>query len=127
MTAQKMEGSAAVADRAEFVNEVRLAGRLAEVPEQRTLAGDVEVVQFRVVVERPVGEAQGGVKPGRDSLECTVWEPRLQKRVLKWAAGSSVEVTGALRRRFWRAEAGVASRTDVEVVTGRLTRRAGSG
>ena len=56
-----------------------------------------------------------------------MWEPRLQKRVLKWAPDSMVEVTGALRRRYWKAGPGVASRTDVEVTTGRLTRRAGSG
>ncbi|HET6939323.1 MAG TPA: single-stranded DNA-binding protein, partial [Nocardioides sp.] len=58
-----------------------------------------------------------------DSLECAVWSGRLKKSVEKWEAGDVVEVTGALRRRFFRAGGVTASRVEVELSGGRRVRR----
>ena len=108
----------------QVLNEVRLVGRLAEDPAERTLpSGDV-LVTLRVVVDREVPERTTRRK-AVDALECAVWDPRLQRRVLRWRAGAVVEVSGALRRRFFRGGGGAAqSRVEVEVTAGRVSRRA---
>lgn len=105
-------------------NEVRLVGRLGAEPESRELpSGDV-LVQFRVVVDRPPAPSRGPRRPSVDTLDCTVWTRRVRRSVLTWRAGDVVEVTGAMRRRFFRTAAGTASRVEVEVSSGRVLRRA---
>jgi single-strand DNA-binding protein len=95
-------------------NEVCLAGRLAAPAEERALpSGDV-LVAFRVVVARPP-ERRRERAPTVDTIDCVAWTGPLRRSALAWAPGDLVEVTGALRRRFWRAGAGAASRTEVEV------------
>jgi single-strand DNA-binding protein len=132
MTGQKalqMTGAPDVVDdQGEPANEVRLRGRLAAAPRLRELPSGDTVWNLRVVVERPP------LPPGRersrqrvDSLECAVWSGRLKSQVAKWEAGDVVDVTGALRRRFFRAGGATASRVEVELTGGRRVRRAESG
>jgi single-strand DNA-binding protein len=105
------------------INEVRLVGRISQAPQERTLpSGDV-LWTFRVVVPRPVSAGRGPV----DALECAAWSSRARRSVASWRADDVVEVSGAVRRRFFRTAAGAASRVEVEVSRGRLIRRAGSG
>lgn len=107
------------------VNEVHLLGRLSAEPAETTLPSGDTLWTFRLVVERP---AVAG-RPGQqlDTLDCAVWGGRVRRSVASWAAGDVVEVTGALRRRFYTAGGGKVSRYQVEVGTGRLIRRAASG
>jgi len=132
MTAQKAVLKAelpdVVDDAGEFANQVRLRGRLAAAPRLRKLPSGDTVWNLRVVVERPP------LPPGRDrprqrvdSLECAVWAGRLKKQVEKWEAGDVVDVTGALRRRFFRAGGATASRVEVELTGGRRVRRSDTG
>jgi single-strand DNA-binding protein len=97
-------------------NEVVLAGRLAAPGEERTLpSGDV-LVSFRVVVSRPPAARAPG-RPTVDTIDCVAWGAGVRRSVLAWTAGDVVEVTGALRRRFWRSNGGgPTSRTEVEAV-----------
>ena len=105
------------------INEVRLVGRISQAPEERMLpSGDV-LWTFRVVVPRAEPSGRGTV----DALECAAWSPRARRSVASWRADDVVEVSGAVRRRFFRTGAGAASRVEVEVSRGRLIRRAGSG
>ena len=105
------------------VNEVRLVGRVSQAPEQRELpSGDV-LWTFRVVVPRPATSGRGTV----DALECAAWSARARRSVASWQPDDVVEVSGAVRRRFFRTAGGAASRVEVEVSRGRLIRRAGSG
>lgn len=105
------------------INEVRLVGRVSQKPEARELpSGDV-LWTFRVVVPRPVSAGRSTV----DALECAAWTARAQRSVASWQPDDVVEVSGAMRRRFFRTGAGAASRVEVEVSRGRLIRRAGSG
>ena len=127
MSAQKIEGSDVVEDQAEFVNEVRLVGRLAADPQLRELPSGDSVWHLRVVVERAVSPGQEKPRQRVDSLECAVWAGRLKKQLEKWEAGDVVEVSGALRRRFFRAGGATASRVEVELTGGRIIRRARSG
>ena len=107
------------------VNEVRLVGRLSQAPEERILpSGDV-LWTFRVVVPRVPTRA--GSRQTVDALECAVWGGRVRRSVATWAEGDLVEVSGSLRRRFFRAGGAAASRVEVEVSAGKVIRRAGSG
>jgi single-strand DNA-binding protein len=130
MTAHKAGQTAGapdlVDDPGEPANEVRLRGRLAAAPRLRELPSGDTVWNLRVVVGRPP-LAPGQERPRQrvDSLECAVWSGRLKSQVEKWDAGDLVEVTGALRRRFFRAGGTSASRVEVELTGGRRVRRAG--
>lgn len=96
-------------------------GRVSVDPEERVLPSGDRLWTFRVVVPRPaVAEGRSRV----DALDCAVWGGRVRRSVAGWRAGDLVEVTGAVRRRFYRTGAGAASRCEVEVSAGRLIRRA---
>lgn len=110
----------------EPVNEVRLVGRISQQPEERVLPSGDSVWVFRVVVAR-TGDRRAGGRQGVDALECAVWGGRVRRSVATWAVDDVVEVTGSVRRRFFRAGGAAASRVEVEVTGGRLIRRAGSG
>ncbi|GAB2864043.1 single-stranded DNA-binding protein [Nocardioides pacificus] len=119
-----MSTQEAAVEAAAGFNEVRLIGRVSQVPERRELPSGDELWTFRVIVPRPVtrsGQARG---PAVDTLDCAAWSGRARRSVAGWSAGDVVEVTGPVRRRFFRTGAGAASRVEVEVVTARRLRRA---
>lgn len=111
------------------VNEVHLVGRLSAPPVVKHLPSGAEVVQLRLVVDRPpVTRANA---PGADSRSPTVdtidiacWSAESRRRALSCAGTEFVDISGALRRRFWRAPTGVASRYEVEVRKLRVVKRA---
>jgi single-strand DNA-binding protein len=124
MSAQKTDQTSSQDDPG-VANEVRLVGRLSQEPEMRELPSGDTIWTFRVVVPRlPTRERP---RPPVDALECCVWSGRLKRSVRSWRAGDVVEVTGSLRRRFYRAGGGASSRVEVEALTGRVIRRASSG
>jgi single-strand DNA-binding protein len=100
-------------------NEVRLVGRVSGAPELRTLPSGDEIWTFRVVVVRDRPRGRQTV----DALECVAWSARTRRSVAGWGDGDVVEVSGALRRRFYRAGGATLSRVEVEVDRARLTRR----
>jgi single-strand DNA-binding protein len=100
-----------------WVNEVRLQGRWVGADERELPSGD------RVVVARVVVPRTGG---GVDTVDCAVWSPALRRRVLRLGDEAVVEVTGSLRRRFWRTAGGPASRYEVEVTGIRRVAATGS-
>ena|SRR6476660_7356868 len=107
------------------VNEVRLVGRVSQAPEERVLPSGDALWTFRLVVAR--ASTAGASRQSVDALECAVWGGRVRRSVATWAEGDVVEVTGAVRRRFFRAAGGAASRVEIEVAGGRVIRRAGTG
>jgi single-strand DNA-binding protein len=117
-----------VADGVAHRNELVLVGRLAAPAEERTLpSGDV-LTSWRIVVDRPpVSQARsdGRRLPTVDALDCVTWRRDVRRSVLTWAAGDTVELSGALRRRFWRSDRGPASRTEVEVTRARRLTKSG--
>lgn len=109
----------------EPVNEVRLVGRVAQLPSSRELpSGDV-LWSVRLIVDRD--EASVRTRQTVDALECIAWAGRVQRSLAGWGAGDVVEVSGALRRRFYRTGAAAVSRVEVELSRARLIRRAASG
>ena len=93
----------------EHRNEVVLIGRVTSPAAERVLPSGDTIASWRLTVDRD-GD-------GRDVVDCTAWTARLQRSALAWEKGDIVEITGALRRRFWRAGAGLGSATEVEVHT----------
>lgn len=106
-------------DPAAHRNEVVLVGRLAAPAGARTLATGVEAVTFRLDVA--LDPDAGG---GRDSFDCTVTAARTRRAALGWNVGDTVEVSGIVRRRFYRA--GSRSRA-FTVVEARAARRLAGG
>lgn len=106
----------------ECLNEVRLVGRVSQAPEERELPSGDRLGTFRLVVRRD--DAAARPRQPVDVVDCSVWPARLRRSVSTWRADDLVEVTGALRRRFFRAGGGTTSRVEVEVATARVIRRA---
>lgn len=110
-------------------NEVVLVGRVSAPAQERELpSGDV-IATWRLVVDRPPpvrGRTDGRRSSTVDTLDCVVWTAKLRRAVRSFAAGDVVAVEGALRRRFWRAGAGAASRCEVEVLSARRMARQAS-
>jgi single-strand DNA-binding protein len=80
-------------------NEVLLLGTLQSEPMPRSLNDGTDVVIFRLLVRRD----DEGV--GTDSVECTSAAAGCRRAAAGWAVGDELEVTGALRRRFYRSGA----------------------
>jgi single-strand DNA-binding protein len=113
-------GSVDGAQTPDGVNEVHLIGRVAAAAECRQLPSGDEVSLLRIVVPRaaPSRRAAGSRSsraPIVDTLDCAVWTAALRRKVHGLDAGTIVEISGSLRRRFWRAPGGAASRYEVEV------------
>jgi single-strand DNA-binding protein len=68
-------------------------------------------MKFRVVVPRHKPVTKATV----DTIDCVAFKPVVQRKAGNLAIGDVVEVTGALRRRFWKTGVGVASRMEIEV------------
>lgn len=108
-------------------NEVVLVGRVAAAAEERTLpSGDV-IAAWRLVVDRPRDSRQvpQGVRVSTvDTLNCVAWSAGPLRTARGLATGDVVRVSGALRRRFWRAGAAAVSRCEVEVASVKRLARA---
>lgn len=103
-------------------NHVFLRGVLAEAPRIRILPSGDELCTFRLTVPRPKGSF------GRtrvDSIECATTRLAVRRAAARLSPGEVLEVTGSLRRRFWRSGAGVpTSRYEVDVTTARKAKAA---
>ena len=122
-TQMKDQGDADV-----VANEVRLVGRLTGEPAVVELPSGDALVTFRISVPR--SPAAGGPGPATraagqrvDSVPCTAWSPRLRRSIVTWRAGDLVEVSGAVRCRFFQAGGATRSRVEVEATAARIMRR----
>jgi single-strand DNA-binding protein len=97
-----------------YINDVALVGRLSGEVDCRPLPSGDAVVEWRLVVERPP-DARHRQKVV-DTIQCVSYDERFRDRTADWRHGDLIEVRGAIRRRFYRTEAGdQASRYAVEV------------
>jgi single-strand DNA-binding protein len=93
------------------VNEVFLVGRVTSLAVEKLLPSGDRVVEFRVVIGRAKSR---GSKKEVDSLDIAAWSSKARKAAMGVKVDTWVQVTGAVRRRFWRAPSGLASRWQVE-------------
>ena len=112
-----------------LANDVRLVGRLTGEPALVELPSGDALVTFRISVPRsgpmPARAAGAEKAPAQrvDSVPCTAWMPRLRRSILTWRAGDLVEVSGAVRCRFFQAGGATRSRVEVEASAARIMRR----
>lgn len=133
-TDRAQAGSTTTSGAATGCNEVRLRGKVAAEPEERELPSGDLLAQLRVIVPRDLdprsrrGATADGATPRRvqtiDTIDVVCWTARTRRSASRLRAGDQVEVTGALRRRFFGGVAGRQSRYEVEAAT--LRRVAGT-
>jgi single-strand DNA-binding protein len=95
-------------------NEVVLRGRVAAPAEERELPSGDTIMTARLIVDRD-DAALGRSTQRVDTIDCVAWLRRVQRSMRGWEQGERVEVTGSIRRRFFRGAAGPASRVEVEI------------
>ena len=105
-------------------NQVRLRGKVSTPPEERELPSGTSIVTLRLSVPRETSPMTEGSRQTSDWVDCAAWGRKVRRTVSGWRAGDLVEVEGALRRRFYRGEAGTATRLEVELLSGRVLSRA---
>jgi single-strand DNA-binding protein len=93
------------------LNDLLLRGRVSAEATTKELPSGDKVVEFRVVIGR---EQSRNGKKEVDSLDIAAWSARARKAALAVKIDTWVEVKGSVRRRFWRAPTGLASRWQVE-------------
>jgi len=97
----------------DYVNSVHLVGRVSATGEPRELPSGDTVLTLRVVVPR--GEQRRNQsRAGVDTIDVACWTPAARRSAARCEVDDQVEVEGSLRRRFFRAGSGVASRYEVE-------------
>ena len=106
------------------LNEVVLRGRVSGDPQVRELPSGTTLVSFRLVLARERTPMTASSKVVSDWVECSAWGARVRKQAAGWHDGDQVEVRGALRRRYYRAGDQSRSSVEVEMLGGRMVRRA---
>jgi single-strand DNA-binding protein len=107
------ESVSAVDEGYEPCNEVLLVGRVSAPATARELPSGDKVVEFRIIVDRKAR----GKKREVDTLDIAAWSASARKSALSVKGQEWIEVQGAVRRRFWQAPGGLASRWQVEALT----------
>lgn len=87
------------------LNDVALRGWVTTTATERELPSGDLVVQFRIAITRP----EGGV----DTIDLESWSAKTRRSALTLKDGEWVEIVGSIRRRFWKSQAGLASRWQV--------------
>jgi single-strand DNA-binding protein len=108
-------------DHPPYENTVTLVGRLGVTVSERELPSGDTVTSFSVVVERPPRDRRG--KTTVDSIPCQTFSVSIGTRVLNWQPGEWIQVTGALRRRFWRSAQSPQSLLEVQATSVRKVRK----
>ena len=93
------------------MNEVFLVGRVTSLAVEKVLPSGDKVVEFRLVIGRKHSRS---LKKEVDALDIAAWSAKARRAALALKVDSWVEITGSVRRRFWRAPTGLASRWQVE-------------
>ena len=93
------------------INQVFLVGRVTSLAVEKLLPSGDKVVEFRVVIGR---DKSRGRKKEVDSLDIAAWSSKARKSALSLKIDTWAQVSGSVRRRFWRAPTGLASRWQVE-------------
>jgi single-strand DNA-binding protein len=108
------------------LNHVVLRGRVSGPPRQRDLPSGSALVAFRLVLARERTAMTSSSRQVSDWVEVSAWGTRVRKQAAGWREGDHVEVRGSLRRRFFTTTGPARSSLEVEMLGGRVVRRAGA-
>ncbi|MBV2365697.1 single-stranded DNA-binding protein [Streptomonospora nanhaiensis] len=93
-------------------NEVVVAGRITAEPAVRELPSGDRLTSWRVSIARPPSEQRPN--QASDPITCVSFQTAIEHDTRDWRIGDTVQVSGALRRRFWRSAKGSASVVEIE-------------
>jgi single-strand DNA-binding protein len=100
-------------------NEVVLCGRVSMAADERSLPSGDTVLTTRVIVDRPPprrrSAGSGRSRQPVDAIDCVAWTARVRQIIRRWQPGDVVEVSGSIRRRFYRIDGRPVSRVEVEI------------
>jgi single-strand DNA-binding protein len=100
-------------------NEVVLCGRVSMAADERSLPSGDTVLTTRVIVDRPPARRRpsgsGRSRQPVDAIDCVAWTARVRQVIRRWEPGDLVEVSGSIRRRFYRNDGRPVSRVEVEI------------
>ncbi|PSK91737.1 single-stranded DNA-binding protein [Murinocardiopsis flavida] len=94
-------------------NEVLLAGRVTAEPAVRELPSGDHLITWRISITRPTAEQRPN-QPA-DPITCVSFQAIMEEVTRGWRIGDTVQISGSLRRRFWRSPSGSSSVIEVEV------------
>ena len=89
------------------LNNVLLRGRISTLAIEKELPSGDKVCEFRIVIARTNEE-------GFDAIDISAWSSKLRRTALALKSDQWVEVTGSIKRRFWRGSTGLASRWQID-------------
>lgn len=89
------------------LNDVLLRGRISTLAIEKELPSGDKVCEFRIVIARTNEE-------GFDAIDISAWSSKLRRTALALKSDQWVEVTGSIKRRFWRGATGLASRWQID-------------
>lgn len=85
---------------------------MSNSPTEKIMPSGDKVVEFRMVIAR---KKSRGKRQEVDALDISAWSAKARKSSLALKIDDWVELDGSVRRRFWQAPTGLASRWQVEV------------
>lgn len=89
------------------LNDVLVRGRVTGIAVEKELPSGDKVNEFRIVITRTD-------RDGVDTLDIAAWSSALRRRASSLKVDDWVEVSGSIRRRFWKGPSGLASRWQIE-------------
>ena len=89
------------------LNDVLLRGRVSSTGVEKELPSGDKVVEFRIVIARS-GEL------GFDTIDISAWSSKLRRSASSLKTEEWVEISGSIKRRFWRGSTGLASRWQID-------------
>ena len=89
------------------LNDVLLRGRVSTLASEKELPSGDKVCEFRIVIARSNEE-------GFDAIDISAWSSKLRRTALTLKSDQWIEVSGSIKRRFWRGSTGLASRWQID-------------
>ncbi|MBM7577916.1 single-stranded DNA-binding protein [Jeotgalibacillus terrae] len=87
-----------------MINQVTLVGRLTKDPELKEIAGNRQVLNVTIAVNRPFKNQAGEFEA--DFIRCTIWNRNAQNTHAYCEKGSLVGVVGSIQSRSYEREDG---------------------
>ncbi len=107
ITKKALKAAAVELDSELALNDVLLRGRVSSLAVEKELPSGDKVMEFRIVIARSDGE-------GFDTIDISAWSSKLRRTAGSLKSDQWVEVSGSIKRRFWRGAAGLASRWQID-------------
>ena len=107
LTKKAIKEAAVELDSTLALNDVLLRGRVSTLATEKILPSGDKVVEFRIVIAR-------SDETGFDAIDISAWNSKVRRSASSLKAEEWVEVSGSIKRRFWRGATGLASRWQID-------------